>query len=149
MRIGRRYSRSAGTRSSAGPADGVTDWSGTDRTVSPGPGSDVAAGGGVVLDGGAATAGSGMPSTGTGPGGEGGAAPPRGRPAPASASSAPQRRNSCPTGTGRSPGRPSWAGVATPSHDKTAPGTTPANAWLAGWRCRARRRAVLKYTLVI
>src|SRR2546423_3472351 len=70
MRIGRRYSRSAGTMSSAGPAYAATDWFGVDRAVSPGAGSALVAGGGeagVVV---AATAGSGMPSTGTGTGGE-------------------------------------------------------------------------------
>src|SRR5438105_9048992 len=69
--MGRRYSRSAGTRSSAGPTGAATDWFGVERTVSPGPGSAVGvAGGGAAVGGlGAATAGSGTPSTGTGPGG--------------------------------------------------------------------------------
>src|SRR5581483_7332185 len=62
MRIGRRYSRSAGTRSSA-----AASWFGTARAVSPGAGLGAGVGGGVFDP--AAAAGCGVPSTGTGPGG--------------------------------------------------------------------------------
>src|SRR5688500_6470353 len=72
MRIGRRYSRSAGTRSPATPAGGATDWFGTVRTVSPAPGFALGVAGAAPASdeaGAAATAGAGIPSTGTGPGG--------------------------------------------------------------------------------
>src|SRR5437764_12196188 len=70
MRIGRRYSRSAGTMSPAGPRYAATDSLGAERAVSPGAGlAWGAAGGGEPGAVAAATAGSGMPSTGTGPGG--------------------------------------------------------------------------------
>src|SRR2546429_114982 len=120
MRMGRRYSRSAGTRSSAGPADGVTDLSGTDRTVSPGPGSDVAPRGAR-----------------------------RGRPLPPVGGRHAQRASAARAGAGGQRARLRGPGAPPPPHDKPAPGPTPANAWLAGWRGRARRRAALKYMLVI
>src|SRR5262245_42891315 len=72
MRTGRRYSRSAGTRSSGRGAADTADWLGSVRTVSSGPGLARGTGGtGIVVPvvGVAATAGCGIPSTGTGPGG--------------------------------------------------------------------------------
>src|SRR5438067_8318305 len=121
MRIGRRYSRSAGTRSPERPPDVSATWFGTERAVSPGAG----VAGGVAGPVPPATVDWGVPSTGTGPGG---GAVGRGFP---SASTTPASQGAAGAGTPSpaSPlGRP--PGVASPG-TATVPAGRRSDAWAA------------------